>query len=308
MEIKDEVQHKSFIGTYIPIRYPMFSVKLLLLLSTSFIFLSQSGVLRIVLLVLSIVLNVVFLRKKALLLGKFLLISTCVLLVVWCLVMRPADCIFSLETCLKTLQSDQLHYALTRLWGLFAVGQLFASCTSQYEILVFLRRIRANYVISVFVILVGNAFSYFIQLYRQISEGYRMRCRVRNPITRVFHVLTSLMLNALMLVSGCKKVDMLYENRIRNSILRTGLNHKGVLPSSLNFHFTNVLYPNQDQPILRSVALEAKLGDIILVTGANGSGKTTLLNLIAKIIPNIVNASYEGGIKDADMLEGEVVN
>lgn len=306
MEVKETVRHKSFIGTYIPIRYPMFSVKLLLLLSSSFAFLGHNDGLRLILLVVSVVLNAVLLKKKSLALGKFLLASTAILLLIWCLVVRPNGGPFTINSCLSTLMAEELHHALVRLWGLFAVGQLFAGCTSQYEILVFLRRIRASYTVSVFVILIGNAFAYFIQLYQQISEGFRMRCRVRNPISRVFYVLTSLMLNALSLVSGCKKVDMLYENRIRNSVLRTGLNPMIDPPSTLSFCFNNVIYPEQDKPIIHKAALDAKLGDIILFTGANGSGKTTLLNLISGIIPNILNASFEGSVREADKLEGQI--
>lgn len=306
MEVNDTIRHKSFMGTYIPIRYPMFCVKLLLLLSSSFVFLGHNDRLRLILLVSSVILNAALLKKKSLVLGKFLLASTAVLLLIWCLVVRPNGGPLTINSCLSTLMSEELHHALIRLWGLFAVGQLFAGCTSKYEILVFLRRIHANYTISVFVILIGNAFAYFIQLYQQISEGFRMRCHVRNPISRVLYVLTSLMLNALSLVSGCKKVDMLYENRIRNSVLRTGLSQSFDHPKTLSFCFNNVVYPEQDKPIIHTAALDAKLGDIILFTGANGSGKTTLLNLITGIIPNILNASFEGNVIEADKLEGQI--
>ena len=306
MEVNDNTRHKSFIGEYIPIRYPMFSVKLLLLLSSSFIFLGHNDRLRIILLVISAVLNGILLKKKSLVLVKFLLLSTCVLLIIWCLVVHPNGGPLTLDSCISTLLSNQLHYALVRLWGLFAVGQLFAGCSSQYEILVFLRRVHANYNISVFVILVGNAFAYFIQLYHQIAEGFRMRCHIRNPISRIFYILTSLMLNALALVYGCKIMDMLYENRIRNSILRTGLKNDHSLPVSLHFHFSNVVYPEQGQAVIQDATLHAELGDIILFTGANGSGKTTLLNLITGVIPNVLNASYEGSVKDSEQLQGHI--
>lgn len=304
---KTKFMHKSFIGDYIPIRHPMFSVKLFLLLSISFLFLGHHDVLRLIVLILCIILNAVFLKRKALALTKFLLLSTGVLVVIWCLVVRPDGGAIGLQSCLATLKSEQLHHALTRLWGLFAIGQLFAGCTCQYEILVFLRRIRANYAVSVFVILVGNAFAYFIQLYQQISEGFRMRCTISNPISRVFYVLTSLMLNALSLVSGCKKVDMLYQNRIRNSILRTGIQEKPIEPDrTLEFHFENIVYPDQAEPIIKDACLSAKMGDIILLSGSNGCGKTTLLNLVSGIIPNIFSASFGGCVENAHQLENRI--
>lgn len=304
---KPKFMHKSFIGDYIPIRHPMFSVKLFLLLSISFLFLGHHDVLRLIVLILCIILNAVFLKRKALALTKFLLLSTGVLVVIWCLVVRPDGGAIGLQSCLATLKSEQLHHALTRLWGLFAIGQLFAGCTCQYEILVFLRRIRANYSVSIFVILVGNAFAYFIQLYQQISEGFRMRCTISNPISRVFYVLTSLMLNALSLVSGCKKVDMLYQNRIRNSILRTGIQAEPIEPSrTLEFHFENIIYPDQAEPIIKDAHLSAKMGDIILLSGSNGCGKTTLLNLVSGIIPNIFSASFGGCVENAHQLENRI--
>ena len=306
MEVKDVEKHKSFIGTYIPVRFPMFSIKLFLLLSSSFAFLGHNDTLRLFLLLTAVLLNAIFLKKKALALCKFLLLSTTVLVVIWCLVVRPTGGSISWETCVGTLISPELHHALIRLWGLFAVGQLFAGCTTQYEILVFLRRIHANYSASVFIILIGNAFAYFIQLYQQISEGFKMRCSIRNPISRVFYVLTSLMLNALSLVSGCKKVDLLYEDRIRNSILRldeqAGQSNLGMLC----FQFKNVTYPECEKPIILDASLSAKAGDIILLTGANGAGKTTLLNLISGLIPNVFSASFDGSVENVEGLVNRI--
>lgn len=304
---KQKHMHKSFIGDYIPIYHPMFSVKLLLLLSTSFLFLGNNNTLRLAVLVLCIVLNAILLKRKALALGKFLLASTGVLVIIWCLLVRPEGSSFGLQSCLATLRSQQLHHALTRLWGLYAIGQLFAGCTSQYEILVFLRRIRANYTVSVFVILIGNAFAYFIQLYQQISEGFRMRCTISNPISRVFYILTSLMLNALSLVSGCKKVDMLYRNRIRNSILRAEIQAEPIETArTLECHFENVIYPDQTEPVIKDAHLSAKMGDIILLSGPNGCGKTTFLNLVSGIIPNILSASCDGCVENARQLENGI--
>lgn len=306
MEVTGAALHKSIMGDYIPVRRPMFSVKLLLLLASSFVFLGGHDRLELILLAVSVVLNAVLLRKRSLALGKFLLVSTGVLLLIWCLLVRPGGGPLTPASCLATLTSPELRHALVRLWGLFAVGQLFAGCTAQYELLVLLRRLRTNYAVSVFVILIGNAFAYFIQLYQQISEGFLMRCRVRGPVSRVFHVLTSLVLNALFLVSGCKKAHMLYENRIRNSILRTGSGQTAAGPCTLDFRFDHVTYPEQDRPVIRHAALRAVPGDVILLTGANGSGKTTLLNLISGIIPGIWNASLEGGVEGADRLEGRI--
>lgn len=306
MEVKDVERHKSFIGTYIPVRFPMFSIKLFLLLSSSFAFLGHNDVLRFCLLVAAVLLNAIFLKKKAFALCKFLLLSTTVLVAIWCLVVRPTGGPVSWDSCIGTLGSPELHHALIRLWGLFAVGQLFAGCTTQYEILVFLRRIHASYSASVFVILIGNAFAYFIQLYQQISEGFRMRCNIRNPISRVFYVLTSLMLNALSLISGCKKVDMLYENRIRNSIMRTNEKPQKSRLDILCFHYSNVTYPECDEAVIADATLSAKVGDVILLTGANGAGKTTLLNLISGIIPSVFSASFEGSVENADELVNQI--
>lgn len=48
---------------------------------------------------------------------------------------------------------------------------------------------------------------------------------------------------------------------------------------------------------LDSVSLEAGGGEIVVVAGPNGGGKTTLLELIAGLIPHVVEAWVEGSVR-----------
>jgi ABC-type bacteriocin/lantibiotic exporter with double-glycine peptidase domain len=60
----------------------------------------------------------------------------------------------------------------------------------------------------------------------------------------------------------------------------------------------NFTYPNGDRQILKSVSLEVRGGQRIIVTGSNGSGKSTLLQIIAGLYDvNSGSVNYNGMVK-----------
>lgn len=68
----------------------------------------------------------------------------------------------------------------------------------------------------------------------------------------------------------------------------------------------NVEY--QERCILDSIQMTIEEGQVTGISGQVGTGKTTLLNIIAGIIPNAINASFEGKVtyKGRDILNNEV--
>jgi len=74
----------------------------------------------------------------------------------------------------------------------------------------------------------------------------------------------------------------------------------------LEVDICNVEY--QERCILKRIQMTIEEGQIIGLSGQVGSGKTTLLNIIAGIIPNAVNAAFEGKVtyKGRDILNNEV--
>jgi ABC-type bacteriocin/lantibiotic exporter with double-glycine peptidase domain len=60
----------------------------------------------------------------------------------------------------------------------------------------------------------------------------------------------------------------------------------------------NFTYPDGDRQVLKSVYLEIKGGERVIVTGSNGSGKSTLLQIIAGLYDvNSGSVSYNGLVK-----------
>jgi len=60
----------------------------------------------------------------------------------------------------------------------------------------------------------------------------------------------------------------------------------------------NFMYPDGDRQVLKSVSLQVKGGERIVVTGSNGSGKSTLLQIIAGLYDvNSGSVSYNGLVK-----------
>lgn len=74
----------------------------------------------------------------------------------------------------------------------------------------------------------------------------------------------------------------------------------------LEVNISNVEY--QERCILKNIQMTVEEGQVIGISGQVGTGKTTLLNIIAGIIPNAVNASFEGKVtyKGRDILNNEV--
>lgn len=74
----------------------------------------------------------------------------------------------------------------------------------------------------------------------------------------------------------------------------------------LEVDIANVEY--QERRILESIQMTIEEGQVIGISGQVGTGKTTLLNIIAGIIPNAVNATFEGKVtyKGRGILNNEV--
>lgn len=297
-------KRKTFLGSYIPLRHCAFSIKFVLLVLASCLFLSGNLWLMSVLLAAVVIANICLLKKRAATLCKFLILSTSVLLIVWLLFVRPEQGEFGLDSWMKTLRSQELWRAILRLWGMFGVGQLFVGVTTQYELLVMLKRFHAPVPISMFCVLVGNAFACFLQIYREIELGFRMRCGKANPFMKCFHVLSAMVFEAMYLIVGCKKMLFLNHDRVIQSLAKASPEAEfsrdvasQAKELSLNCSYSEVRYPNQKEPVIKRAVFQAKKGDVLFISGPNGCGKTTLLNLISNIIPEIVKAERNGNVE-----------
>lgn len=284
--------HKTLLGTKRTIRFPFFFIKTFLLgLCTSMFFIEAVPGKGWLLLML-IILNVLLLRRDSAKILKFLLITTTALVLVWFLLFfLPGSSSFG--TALSDmLRSERFRHAFLRLWGLFAAGQLYIGTTSQYEILLSLKRVRANVNASLFVIILFNALAYFIRSFKDIRDGFRLRIPGRRSVKDNLFILNSLMFDAISTIFECRKAFFLNSDRIYASL---GEQHD-IVPApapegELHFGFSDVRFAPDEDAVIRSAKLDVPKG-ITVITGSNGSGKTTILNLISGIIPKVLTASF----------------
>ena len=183
--------------------------------------------------------------------------------------------------------------AQTRLWGLFLSGQLYLGITSRYEILISLKRVHAGVQVSLFVVVLFNAVSYFIQSFQDISESYAARIPGKHKLRDRLYILNSLTFDAFRVIFECRKIFFLHQARVYSSL--GGSSYSSAIPvlteERIHIAYQNVCYPESKSHILKEISFELEPG-ITLVMGPNGSGKSTLLNLISGIIPAVIPAQY----------------
>ena len=290
-------KYKTFLGTYREVKKEAFFIKFLLLGIITTVFLSRNMPLMLGTLAAVLILSIFLLGRDTLKVFKFLMLSTVVLTIVWIFfVGRIWSSGNFLETIWQTLQSFEYRNALLRLYGMFLTGQLFLGMASQYELLASLRRIDASASIFVMLVLMFNSVSYFICSYSDIRTGYSMRCRKKGTFRRTYYVFIALALEAMELISDCKKVYYLDAERIRNSLKKKlPEKEKEVSHGShvLSISLENILYYDMKEPVLRKVSGTFETGQIYVIHGANGVGKSTFLNTVSGVIPEIIRAEGE---------------
>ena len=284
--------HKTLLGTKRKIRFPFFFIKTILLgLCTSAFFIEAVPGKGWLLLFL-IVLNVLLLRRDSAKILKFLIITTTALVLVWFLLFfLPGSSSFSAALS-DMVHSTRFQHAFLRLWGLFAAGQLYIGTTSQYEILLSLKRIHANVNISLFVVILFNALAYFIRSYKDIRECFQLRIPGKRSIKDNLFILNSLMFDAISTIFECRKAFFLNSGRVYNSL--SGQHYSvpaSEIEGELYFNYSDVRFGQAANTVIRSAELNISVG-ITVITGDNGSGKTTLFNLISGVIPNVFVASF----------------
>lgn len=284
--------HKTLMGIKRTIRFPFFFIKTVLLGLCTSAFFVEAVPGKGCLLLLMILLNVLLLRHDSLRILKFLLITTTALVLVWfMLFFLPGSSSLS-EALTDMLYSEQFRHAFLRLWGLLAAGQLYIGTTSQYEMLLSLKRIRANINISLFVVILFNALSYFIHSFKDIRDGFKLRIPGKRAVKDNLFILNSLMFDAISTMFECRKAFFLNSDRIYASLSELVTSPAVAVPEKdLHFHFSDVSFPPNGEKVIRSAQLDVPEG-ITIIVGNNGSGKTTLLNLVSGIIPNVLTANF----------------
>ena len=289
---KEVFMHKTLMGTKRTIRFPFFFIKTVLLGLCTSAFFVEAVPGKGWLLLLLVLLNVLLLRRDSFKILKFLLITTTALVLVWFLLFfLPGSSSFS-AALTDMLHSGRFRHAFLRLWGLFAAGQLYIGTTSQYEMLLSLKRVRANINISLFVVILFNALSYFIRSFKDIRDGFKLRIPDKRSAKDNLFILNSLMFDAISTIFECRKAFFLNSDRIYASLSGQAVPASAAVPEGeLHFRFSDVSFPPGGEKIIRSAQLDVSEG-ITLIAGSNGSGKTTLLNLVSGIIPNVLVASF----------------
>ena len=287
--------YQTFLGEKRRIVFPYFFIKVLLLGITTTYFFVDSAPHKLFFLFALLAVNVLLLKKSALKIFRFLLISTAVLLPVWFFfVFYPQS--FSLSTALQEMTSSRIfRNALIRLWALFSTGQLFLGVTSRHEIMLSLDRIHANVYVRLFFVILFNAISYLISSFRRIEYSYYSRVSDKQIVKDKIRILSALIFDALSLIFECKKVFFLNKDRVYASL---GAKHPDAevsftasYNSTPHIHIRDVKYPELSDPIIREASFDI-LGGITIISGKNGSGKSTLFNVISGIIPAVLNADY----------------
>lgn len=290
----EKKRYQTFLGTYREVNRAAFFIKFLLLGITTTVFLSRNMPLMLGTLAAVLVLSLFLLGKNTLKVFKFLVLSTVVLTIVWIVFVGR---IWSSENFADTawgmLESYEYRNALLRLYGMFLTGQLFLGVASQYELLASLRKIDAPASVFVMLVLMFNSVSYFIRSYSDIKTGYAMRCRKKESLKRAYYVFIALALEALELISDCKKVYFLDAERIRNSLKKKPLHKEKKTkrcPHVLTVCLENILYYDRKEPVLRNISGTFESGQIYVIHGVNGAGKSTFLNAVSGVIPEIIRA------------------
>ena len=310
MEIDRSKKYKTFLGSYRTIRQEAFFLKFLALGIITSVFLSRNMHLMLSVLALILVGSLFLLGKDTFRIFRFLILSTLVLAIIWILFVEK---IWQAHTPFQGLESVftsfEYRNALIRLYGLFMGGQLFLGVTAQHELLTDLRKYRVPVSMMMAVVLMFNSVAYFIQFYGDIKTSYTMRCRKRNPFQSNYYIFTSLALEAMYLISNCKKIYFLDADRIISSLTQTELPQKGrsVKPESLSVRIENLIYFETDKPVLKHLEAEFHSDGIYVIEGKNGIGKSTLLDAMAGIIPAVIRAEGEIQVAvDGKTAEGRI--
>lgn len=287
------MKHRMLIGIDRKVYFPFFFLKTILLaVITTFFFIPDIPG-KLPLLLIIAVLNIVLLRRACIRFFKFLLISSTIITVVWFFLVYVPEAKTISSAVMTMWKAPAFRNAQTRLWGLFLSGQLYLGITSRYEILVSLRRVHAGVQVSLFVVVLFNAVSYFIQSFQDISESFAARIPGKHTLRDRLYILNSLTFDAFRVIFECRKIFFLSQARVYSSL--GDISHSSAIPVSTAQHihiaYQNVCYPNSKSVILNRIDFELEPG-ITLIMGANGSGKSTLLNLISGIIPAVIPAQY----------------
>lgn len=283
-------RRKTFLGNYIMQNHCFFFLKVVLLFLISGIYLKadisqKNELFSIALLAVLFVLNFLILGKKAMGLFKYMVLSTIMLLFVWSIFVRPEN---------GLLESVGLKNAIIRLWGIFSIGQLFAASTTKFELLNSIKKHKLPIGISMFVIIMGNAFAEFIYIFKDISVGLMTRLdEPFKPIKKIFYIIQAMTFEAVYMIADAKKYFFLHGDRIKQSLsVYRSEKIENVESPVLDVTISDVKYSSQYQSMIKSAHLEAVSGDVVLITGPNGVGKTTLINILTGIIPEIYTAEY----------------
>ena len=291
----EKKRYQTFLGIYREVNRAAFFIKFLLLGITTTVFLSRNMPLMLGTLAAVLVLSLFLLGKNTLKVFKFLVLSTVVLTIVWIVfVGRIWSSDNFADTAWRMLESYEYHNALLRLYGMFLTGQLFLGVASQYELLASLRKIDAPASVFVMLVLMFNSVSYFIRSYSDIKTGYAMRCRKKESLKRAYYVFIALALEAMELISDCKKVYFLdAETDPEQSEKRKPLHEERKTEHCshvLTVSLENILYYDRKEPVLRNISGTFESGQIYVIHGVNGAGKSTFLNAVSGVIPEIIRA------------------
>lgn len=288
-------KRKNILGFYMEQNHCWFPFKVLLLFLVSGVFVNvdiAEGNAMIPLAVLGglLLLNIVLLGRYAFVLLKFVILSIGMLICIWSLFVCKTWNIT------ETLFTVGFQNSVLRLAGLFATGQLFAGITTKFEILYFVKKHKMPIHVSLFMILLGNAFASFLDVFRNVLTGLKARCNLKkHPIKKMFYMIQAMTFEAVHMIVDANKSFYLHHRRIEESL--------GVIEESgsveqedslcMDVVIRNVKYPGQETCVLKEAAITADCGEVFLLTGPNGSGKTTLINILSELIPEIIKADYE---------------
>lgn len=312
------------IGIDRDVRRPCFLLKTLLLVVASTLFFIADARSAVPALALVAVLNIAVLGRIAVRNVRILVVASLIISLMWYLFAFLPQLGFGRGALAAMLRAPAYHVALLRLWGLFLTGQLYLGVTSRFEIMVSLQRVHAPISLSLFVVVMFNAVSYFIQSFRDIHACFYARIPGSRRVRDRLYMLNSLLFDAFRVIFECRKVFLLSKDRVYASLGagadaagEAGLPRKGTAAVSdespareaaeplpldaagclqesgpLLISYRNVRYPYAEEPVLVRAEFEFACGVTALV-GANGSGKSTLLNLIAGVIPQVIPAAFD---------------
>ncbi len=289
-------KYKTFLGTYRKIGRDAFFLKFIMLGTITSVFLIRNMRLMIATLVATFLLSLILLGKDTQKVFKFLLLSTVILTVVWVVFVEKVWSGGFWETVQQTFGSFEYRNAVLRLYGMFLTGQLFLGITSQNELLASLRRINAPASVFILLVLMFNSVAYFIRSYTELKKGYAMRCGKKEIFTRAYYVFIALALEAMELISDCKKIYYLDAQRIRSSLKKMPISERKVakeLKSTLNVILKKIMYYGRNEPVIESVEGTFEIGQVYVIRGVNGAGKSTFLNAVSGVIPEIIRAEGE---------------